>query len=149
MGLLQVRLEQEADVAVGAVPLGDRLGQHAQPRRLLAGPPLAGPLEHRLGDLGLAADHPGVEEAEGHPQVLAGHVQGLARAAHAVVEGDALVPHRVPDPVGGGGDVLAALVDQHDVEVAVGAELAPAVATDGHQRHTPGCHRRSPRRTAR
>ncbi len=61
-----------------------------------------------------------------------------AGLADAVVEGDALVPHRIPDAVGGGGDVLAALVDEDHVEVAEGAQLAPSVAADGHQGHAPG-----------
>ena len=138
VGLLQVGLEQEADVAVGGVALGHLFGQHAEPRWLLADPPVTGPLQDGLGHLGLATDDPGVEQAEGHPQVLGRHVEDLGRLAHAVVEGDPLVPHRVPDAVGGGRDVLPALVDQHHVEVAERAELAPSVAADGHQGHAPG-----------
>ena len=138
MGLLQVGLEQEADVAVGGVALGDTFGQYAEPGRLLAHPALVGSFEHRLGDPLLAADHPAVEEPEGDAQVLGRHVEGLGRLADTVVERDALVPHRVPDAVGGGGDVLAVLVEEDHVEVAEGTELAPAVAADGHQRHASG-----------
>ena len=46
---------------------------------------------------------------------------------------DALVPHRVPDGVGDLLDVPVAVVDEHHIEVAVGAERAPAVAADGHE----------------
>jgi hypothetical protein len=55
-----------------------------------------------------------------------------------VVECDPLVPHRVPDPVGGGFDVAPALVDQDHVEIAERAELAPSVAAHGHESEAPG-----------
>jgi len=55
-----------------------------------------------------------------------------------LVEGDALVPHRIPDAVGGSRDVLPALVDEDHVEVAERAQLSPSIASDGHQGHAPG-----------
>ena len=50
---------------------------------------------------------------------------------------DALVPDRVPDGVGDLGDVPVAVVDEHHVEVAVGAEGAPAVAAHGDEGQVP------------
>ena len=94
----------------------------------------------RTGSATLAS--PQMTRASSRPSATrrssAGHVEGLGRLADAVVEGDPLVPDRVPDAVGGGRDVLAALVDEHHVEVAERAEFAPSVATDGHQGHAPG-----------
>ncbi len=137
VGLLEIGLEQEPEVPEGSVALGDLVGQFPEPRWLLADPALPGSLEHRLGDLGLATDHPPVEQAEGDAQVLSGHVERLGGAADTVVQRDPLVPHRVPDPVRRLRDVLATLVDQYDVEVAVGAQLATPEATDGQQGHPP------------
>jgi hypothetical protein len=50
-----------------------------------------------------------------------------------MVEAHPLVPHRVPDGVGDGTDVPASLMDEDDVEVGAGPELAAAVATHSHQ----------------
>ena len=59
----------------------------------------------------------------------------VGRTSHTVVEGDALVPHRVPDPVSGGGDVASAPVDEDDVEITERAELAAAVSAHGDEGH--------------
>src|SRR5664280_1391813 len=142
VGLLQVRFEQEADIPRGAVPFGDQVGQHPEPRWLLLHPAVAGALEDGLGHLRIAADHPCIEQSERHPEVLGGHVQCFVRSSDAVVEGDPLVPHRVPDPVGGGRDVTSAAVEEDDVEVTERAELASPVATyrqEGHPLGVPRC----------
>ena len=55
-----------------------------------------------------------------------------------MVEPDAGVPHGVPEGVGDGGDLRPALVDQDEVEIAVGRELAAPEAADGDQRHPVG-----------
>ena len=133
VGLLEIGLEQEPDVAVRPVPFGHQPGQHPQPGRLLLHPAVAGALQHRFGHLGVAADDPSVEQAQGHPQVLTRHVQGFTRPSYAVVQRDALVPYRVPDLVGGGRDIGLAPVDEHDVEIAERTQLAPAVAAHRHQ----------------
>ena len=72
VGLLQVGLEQEADIPIGAVAFGDQVAQHLEPGGLLSCPPFTGTLEHRHGHLRIAADHPAVKEAEGHSEILAG-----------------------------------------------------------------------------
>ena len=58
---------RKPDVAVGGVALGDLLGQDAEPGRLLAGPALPGPLEHRLGDLRARRRSPGRRAGRGRP----------------------------------------------------------------------------------
>ena len=136
VGLLQVGLEKEGDVAVGAVALVDLGGEHREPRAG-PGPPLVeGPGEHGLGHRGVAGDDPAVEQPELGPKVLAGHLEDLGRAAHGVVEADALVPHRVPDGVGHPTDVAPPAVDEDHVEIAVGAQLAPPVPAHGDQGET-------------
>ena len=86
VGLLEIGLQQEPDIPVRTVPLGDQVGEHPEPRWLLLRPPVAGTLEHRLGHLGIAADDPPVKQAQRHPQVYAGQVEGLGRPPDAVVE---------------------------------------------------------------
>ena len=54
-----------------------------------------------------------------------------------MVEADPFVPHRVPDGLGHHPHVAAAFVDEDHVEVGTGGELAPAVATHGHQAEPP------------
>ena len=80
-------------------------------------------------------DVPGVQQAERHPHVLAGHLARFGRAAHGMVEAGARVPDRVPDPVGQGGDSRPPGVQQQHVEVAARQQLAPPVSADRHQRH--------------
>lgn len=77
----------------------------------------------------------GVQEAELDLEVLRGRLAGLGGGAHGVVEGEAQVPHRVPDAVGEGGDRarVAAVVQQDQVQVAAGRQFAAAVAADSDQ----------------
>ncbi len=134
MALFEVGLEQERNVAGSGATLGHlHLEQREVPGSQAVAPRGAGLLEERLGDPGLAPDESAVEEAERHPHVLCGGAEHLGGAADRVVEMDTLVPHRVPDGVGDLPDLPVALVDQHHIEVAVGAQRATAVATDGHQ----------------
>ena len=138
MALLQVRLQEEGDVArCVASPLhldleqGEVLGPEPVPPRFL------GLDEERVRHLWLSPDHAPVEEAQRDPGVLGGGGQHLGRPADRMVEVDALVPDRVPDAVGDGLDVPVAVVDEDHVEVAVGAQGAAAVPADGDQGHVP------------
>ncbi len=132
VALLEVGLEEEGDVARGGAALGHLHLEHGQVRGAQAIAPCGARLvEERLGDPGLAPDETAVEEPEGHPHVLGGGAEDLGWAADGVVEVDALVPHGVPDAVGDLADVAVAVVDEHHVEVAVGAQRSPAVAADG------------------
>ena len=100
VGLLQVGLEQEGDVTVGAVALVDLVGQDREPLAGPGPPRVAGLGQHGLGHLGVPGHHPAVEQSELDPEVLAGHLEHLRGPADGVVEADALVPDRVPDGVG-------------------------------------------------
>jgi hypothetical protein len=134
VALLQVGLEEKGDVA-GRLPplLHGRLedGEIARPQ--LGSPGGLGLLDEGLGHLGLAPDHARIEEAEGNTGVLGGGAEHLGGPPHRVVQVDPLVPHGVPDAVGHRLDVAAPVVDEHDIEVAVGAERATPVAADGDQ----------------
>ncbi len=134
VALLEVGLEQEGHVASRGATLGHlRLEQGEVPGPEAVAPGGTRFVEEWLGDPGLAPDKPAVEQAERHPHVLGGGAEDLGGAADRVVEVDTLVPHRVPDGVGDLPDVPVAVVDQHHIEVAVGAQRAPSVAADGHQ----------------
>ncbi len=134
---LQVGLEEEADVAEAGASLRDLGVEDLEPGRFLPGPPGAGALEHRFTDFQVAADDPSVEQAQRHSKVLGSSVEDLVRLSDAVIERDPFVPHRVPDPVGEGADVLPSAVDEEDVEIAERAELAASVPADRDEGHPP------------
>ena len=94
----------------------DQPGPHAPPRVVADERDRAGRRRHRT--------HEGV-----------GNGDRLLHGAHAVVEGQTRVPDRVPEPIGHGADVPATSVQQHEVEVAVRAQLLATEAPDGHDRH--------------
>ena len=108
-----------------------------------AAPELPCPRENTDSPIsGSPDDDSPVQEAELHPQVLSGHGEDLGRRPDRVVEADAFVPDRVPDRVGDCRHVAPLVVDEHHVEVAVGAELASAVSSDRQEGHTlqvPAC----------
>ena len=83
-----------------------------------------------------------VEQTERGLQVVVGDRARLVGRADAVVELEARVPDRVPEPVGERADVATSppVVDQDEVEIARRAQLAPAVA------HRPRAARRPARR---
>ena len=123
VALLQVGFEEEGDVAGRGAAFRHLLLEQGQvPGAEPVAPGGAGLLEERLGHPRLAPDEPAVEQAERHPHVLGGHAEHLGGAADGVVEVHALVPDGVPDGVGDLPDVPVAVVDEHHVEVAVGAE---------------------------
>ena len=131
VGFFQVRLEKEGHVSMGSMALFDLGGEHGEPLPG-SGPPLVEGLgEHGRRHRGVAGHHPAVEQAQLGPEVVPGDLEDLRGAAHGMVEADALVPHRVPHGVGDATDVPPPVVDEDDVEVAVGAELASPVPTHG------------------
>ena len=138
VALLEIGLEQEGDVTGGGAALGHL---HLEQGQVLGAQAIAPGgarlLEEWLGHLGLAPDETTVEEPERHPHVLGGGAEHLGGPAHGVVEVHALVPHRVPDAVGDLADVPVAVVDEHHIEVAVGAQRAPPVPAHGDEGQVP------------
>ena len=87
------------------------------------------------GEAGVAGDVAGVEQAERGLEVVRGDGDAPPRRCAPSGRAEARVPDRVPEPVRDRGDVPApAVVQEHEVEVAGGAQLAAAVAADGDQR---------------
>ena len=97
---------------------------------------------------GVAGDVPGLQQPQRGAQVRRRDLHGLPGGAHGVVEPDPGVPQRVPHLLGEPLDVLAAVVQQHEVEVRVRRELAPAQGADRDQRRR-GPRGRSPARARR
>jgi hypothetical protein len=135
--LLQVGLEEEGHLTGLLVA-----GPH--PRRQLAQPPLRPllPLAQGLGGqvLGealVAGQVPDLQERRGRVEVVGGEGEGLAHRAHGVAELHALVPDRVPEPVGQGADVGPPGVEEQHVDVGLEAQLRPPVAADGDEGHVP------------
>ncbi len=140
--LLQVRLEQVRRVAVPLRALGQHLDQlrHAAPGR---GAPVlqqAGP--GRGDQVGVAAHHAQVQQAHRGRQVGPGDVPALGRGADRVVQPQLGVPDRVPEAVGQPGHLVRrqrpAVVQQHEIQVADRAGVAPGQAADGRERHARG-----------
>ena len=106
-GLLEVRLEEVGEVALSRVPLRDLLLQLRQPCTRVGAPVVGDGRLRRVDDVLLARDEGDVEQADGGRQVRPGHGPALVDGADAVVELHALVPDRVPEPVGQAGESAA------------------------------------------
>ena len=135
VALLEVGLQEEGHVAGGgaaALPSGPRAGGgtwcRAGRRHAALAFSRSGSATRRSPQTMRPSSRP-----EGDPDVLGGGGQHLRGPADRVVELDALVPDRVPDGVGDGLDVPVAVVDEDDVEVAVGAQRSA-----GRSRRRPG-----------
>ena len=138
VALLEIGLEQERDVAGLGAALGHLLlEQWEVPGAQAVAPGGSGFFEQRLGHSGFAPHHPAVKQSECHPHVLGRNAEHLGGATNGVVEVHTLVPDRVPDGVGNLPDLPVAVVDQHHIEVAVGAQGGSAVTADCHEGQVP------------
>ena len=133
-GFLQIGLELEGDRSVLELPPAGVAHQSGQPLAGPAGPLLPGAAGKTLRQGRVAGDVARREQRRGGVEILGGQLQCLGHGAHGVAQLQALVPDRIPQPAGHVGDIGAALVEKQQVQVALGAELGPSVATDGHQR---------------
>jgi hypothetical protein len=77
---------------------------------------------------------PGLEQAERGAQVGGGDLHGLAGCAHRVVEPDPGIPQGVPQVSGQPLDVLAAVVQQDEVEVRPRRQLPATQRPDRDER---------------
>ena len=136
VAVLEVRLEQERDVA----GLGPAL-QHPRPQRVQPPAPVTTPARQALrgqpaGQLLVAGQVAGAQQRRRRVEVVAGQRQLVVVRAHGMAELQAGVPQRVPQGRRRLLDALGlALVDEHHVDVAVRRQLTPAVAADGDERH--------------
>jgi hypothetical protein len=113
----------------------DGLVEARQPGPGLGPPRLAGLIGEADCELGVACDRSGAEQRRGGLEVVGGQIEGLAHGPHCVAELRALVPQRIPERTGDRLDVVGPLVDQEEVEIAVGTQLAAPVAAHRDERH--------------
>ena len=125
--LLQLRLEQERDVAVVVMTLHGRVGERAHPALVLALPVGERAARQGVAERGIAGDRARVEQAERGPEVVVGDGERFVDGLDAVVEGDARFPDRIPDALRDLVDVATLAVHEQHVEVAPGCELGPPV----------------------
>ena len=132
---LQVGLERVRDVAGCAVARLHQLVERGQALPRAVAPLARDAIDQLVAHRVVAGDDARVEQAERGLEVVVGDGARLVGRADAVVELEAGVPDRVPEPVGERADVATAtpVVDQDEVEVAGRTELAAAVRTDGEQ----------------
>ena len=133
VAVLQVGLDAVGDLPHLGPAVAGGVGELVEPAPDTRAPGLPDGAADGVGQRLVAGDVPGLEQPQRGPQVRRGHLDGLARGAHGVVEPDAGVPQRVPHLLGEPLDVLAAVVQQHEVEVGVRRELAPAQGAHGDQ----------------
>jgi hypothetical protein len=131
---LQVGLHAVRDVTDLAPARVRALDDLVEPAADPGPPRLADGVAHAVGECGVARDVPDLEQPERGAQVGGRHLHGLPGGADRVVEPDPGVPQRVPELVGDPVDVLAPVVQQHEIEVRPGGQLAAAERPDGHQR---------------
>ena len=134
--LLQVRLEEEGQLAVYPSALVVQLLELGEPGPRVGAPVLQRALAQPCREVGIPGHVPGVQQAEGDLEVIAGHPARLRDGAHRVVQARAGIPDGVPDPVGYRGDAVPAIVQQQHVEVASGEQFLAAVPADGDERHS-------------
>ena len=134
-GLLEVGFEQEGQIAEAVVATPGDLVDGRQPPSGPGLPLVQGTRQDRLGQVGVARDAAGVEQAQGHLDVGVHGAAHLLGGPHAVIQVQPGVPDRVPDGVGDRLDAAPPVVHEQQVQVAARRDLAPAVAADGQQRH--------------
>lgn len=132
-GLLEVALQQERELAVRRPAGGGELLELRQ-QPYGGAPPLVGGGRDQLGGEALVAgDVPGVEQAERDLDVVVRDGERLRQGAHGVVEAQPRVPDRIPERGGDAIDAGRAVVQQHQVEVAVRCAVPAAEAADRDQ----------------
>ncbi len=144
-GLLQIGFEQVGRLAVALAALGQGVQQLRQPA-----PDATAPVPEQGGagahhQRPVAGQRAQVEQADARGQVDRRHLAALVGGAHRVVEPQPRVPQRVPQPLGQGRHpglaVSAAVVHEHEVEVAGGPGLTAGHAADDGQRDAGGTGR--------
>ncbi len=94
-------------------------------------PPVEGAGRELGGRSGIARHEPCGKERGRRVEIVRAERERIADRADAVTQMQLLFPHRVPEALGEFGDVDAPIVDEHDVDIALRAELRASVAADG------------------
>src|SRR5262245_56108560 len=93
-----------------------------------------------LEQLRVAPQQPRVDHRVARNNVLPGHRDAVAQAAHAMPDVEPYVPQQVENRLAqlrGEHGVLAILVQEHNVNVRMRGEFAPPVPAEGHDRELP------------
>ena len=130
---LEVGLERGRDLSGRLVPGGHGLHERRQdPLRLLA--PLGRAVDGKVGgERRITGEAPDTQERGGGREVVGGEREGFGHRSDGVADLQFGVPHRVPEPLGGA-EVDRTVVEEQEVEVALGCELATAMAAGGNER---------------
>ena len=139
--LFQIRLEHERHDPRTLVARRDVRDDEREPALHVLGPLVHRPAGQVVGEGPVAGDEAQVEETQRGLEITVGDREGLLHRPDAVVEPDPRVPDRVPDLLGDLLDVAAARMDEQDVEIARGRQLAPPVATHADDRVAVGIRR--------
>ena len=116
--VLQIGFEEERDLAGVPLPVGDAGVEFGQPplRALLPGrTTLLGELH---GERRIAGEMPHRQHCSRGVEIVGGQFDGLLDRAHGMAELDALIPDRIPDPLGQLADIDAAVVQQVEINIA-------------------------------
>jgi hypothetical protein len=127
---LEVGFEHEGDLADAAMACSNGFVETWQPGPGLRAPRLAGLGGEASGEACVARDQSGAEQRRGRLEVVGGELERLAHGPHRMAEFRSFVPEWVPERAGDRLDVIGALVEQEEVEVAVGAQFGTAVTPD-------------------
>ena len=132
--LLQVGFQPMRHVTLLLVTLAADLFQDAEPGAGTTDPPFTHIAEQPVAELGVAGDRSPVEQAEDHLQVVGRDRDRFPPGADGVIQRDPGVPDRVPQPLRHLPDVAAALVHEHQIEVAGRREVPATECAAGHER---------------
>ena len=134
LGLLEVGFEQERQLAEDPGPLVVQVAQFGQPGPGGSPPVFQGALAQLGRQCRVTRDVPGAEQAEGHLDVGSCHPAGLGHGPDRVVQPCPGVPDRVPDAVRDRRDAVPSRVQQENVQITAGQQLAAAVTAHRDQR---------------
>ena len=136
--VLEIGLEEEGNLAGAAMAVFDPLRQlpEPSPRSLL--PLQASSLGELRGERFVASNMAGAEHGGGGIEIVGRQRQRLLHRRDAVAEVQTFVPDGVPDAFCHRGGVPTTLVNEHDVDVAVRAQLGSAVPADRDQSQATG-----------
>ncbi len=82
----------------------------------------------------VTGDQSEIEQGRGPIEFEPGSIDGLADGGHDMAELESTVPHRIPESLGDVRNPFPLLVvNQDDVEIAEGPQLAPSVPSEGQQ----------------
>ena len=149
---LQIGFQQECHLAALAMPAAHGALQLVEPPRCVVTPVGRHSLDEPFGQGIVAGEVAGIDQRRCRVDVRGCQVQRVGQRSHSMAQLQLLVPDRVPQAIGQVAALqavsectlalqqrLAAVVQQEEIDVAAGAQLAAAVPADRHERHARAC----------